>query len=341
MAQETSMKLHNRVMAVPMQRWSNRFRVITQNYGRGRRRAQLTLHVAEREQKRSMKARLKNAWDMVVEFGDITEQRHIFLLASGIAFNQLICIIPLSLFVISIVSGIVPVHDVKAAIENVVQLVLPQGIEAQRAVASVIYDLGAVFTYKSLAGIIALIALLWLSSALFSSLRTGLNAIFHVPTPRFFVWYKLKDLLLTVITAVLVLLTTTLSPMLTAAEEFGRTVMGPNVSPPLFGLGVQTISVISTTVLFYVLYRWVPNRRLPWQIVVMSTLFAVLGWEVARWGFAYYVNTATNLSKFYGGYIVLASLALWFYYSAFVFLISAELAQYIHVRRTEHRAPEA
>jgi membrane protein len=93
--------------------------------------------------------------------------------------------------------------------------------------------------------------------------------------------------------------------------------------------------------MFFVLYRFVPNKRLPWQIVIISTIAAVGLWELARVVFTWYVNSATNFSKFYGGYIVLASLALWFYYSAFIFLISAELAQYIYVKRTEHQAPEA
>ena len=274
-----------------------------------------------------------------MEFGDITERRHIFLLASGIAFNQLVCLIPLILLMISIVSTFVAEQDVKHTVETFLTGLLPKGIEAQRAVADVIYELGVVFSYRSVAGVIAGIALLWLSSALFSSMRTGLNAIFHIPTPKFFVLYKLKDLLLTVITAVLILITTTMSPILTAVEEISVKVLGPQAYEPIFGFGAQALSVIASAVMFYVLYRFVPNRRLPWQIVFLATIFAVLGWEAARWAFTYYVNTATNLSRFYGGYIILASLALWFYYSAVVFLISAELAQYIYVRRTEHQSP--
>jgi membrane protein len=122
-------------------------------------------------------------------------------------------------------------------------------------------------------------------------------------------------------------------------EEYGRTLFPSGAHYQIMGLTAQVISLIATTVLFFVLYRFVPNRKLPWQIVVMSTIFAVGLWEVARVLFTWYVNGASNLSRFYGGYIVLASLALWFYYSAFIFLVSAELAQYIHVKRTEHHAP--
>jgi membrane protein len=172
-------------------------------------------------------------------------------------------------------------------------------------------------------------------------MRTGLNAIFHIPTPKFFILYRLKDLLLTIITAALILVITVLTPVLTVAEEASARLLPNGSDIDVFGLTVQLASIIATSILFFVLYRFIPNRRLPWQVVVMSTLIAVGLWELARFFFTWYVNTATNLSRFYGGYIVLASLALWFYYSAFIFLVSAEIAQYIHVHRTEHRSPVA
>lgn len=278
---------------------------------------------------------------MVYEFFDITDRRHLFLLSAGIAFNQLICMIPLILLVISIVSGLIDEQATKETVRLFLTQLLPTNIEATKTISTVIFELGAVFSYRTLTGWIAGVALLWLSSALFSSMRTGLNAIFHIPTPKFFILYKLKDLLLTIITTALIIATTLVSPMLSVIEETGRSLFPNGDHLQIMGLTAQLISLIATTVMFFVLYRFVPNKRLPWQIVIISTIAAVGLWELARVVFTWYVNSATNFSKFYGGYIVLASLALWFYYSAFIFLISAELAQYIYVKRTEHQAPEA
>ena len=274
------------------------------------------------------------------EFFDITDRRHLFLLSAGIAFNQLICMIPLILLVISIVSGFIDEQATKETVRLFLTQLMPTNIEATKTISGVIFELGAVFTYRTLTGWVAGAALLWLSSALFSSMRTGLNAIFHIPTPKIFILYKLKDLLLTIITTALIIATTLVSPALSVIEETGRSLFPNGDHLQIMGLTAQLISLIATTVLFFVLYRFVPNKRLPWQIVVMSTFAAVGLWELARVLFTWYVNSATNFNKFYGGYIVLASLALWFYYSAFIFLISAELAQYIYVKRTEHRAPE-
>jgi membrane protein len=280
-------------------------------------------------------------WKLIYDFADITDRRHIFLLSSGIAFNLLLCTIPLLVLIVSFVSGVLDVEKTKETVEAALEQFFPKNTQASSLIAGVIAELGAIFNYSSVAGWIAGIALLWLSSALFSSLRTGLNAIFHIPTPKFFVLYKLKDMAFTIITVVMILIVTLLSPLLTLVEQYVRTATQVDDTGLIFGFTVQAASLISTFALFLALYKLVPNKRLPWPIVLMSTGFAVALWEIARIAFSWYVNSATNFSKFYGGYVALASFALWLYYSAFIFLLSAELGQYIYVLRTEKHVPEA
>jgi membrane protein len=280
-------------------------------------------------------------WRLIYDFADITDRRHIFLLSSGIAFNLLLCTIPLLVLIVSFVSGVLDVEKTKETVEAALEQFFPKNTQASSLIAGVIAELGAIFNYSSVAGWIAGIALLWLSSALFSSLRTGLNAIFHIPTPKFFVLYKLKDMAFTIITVVMILIVTLLSPLLTLVEQYVRTATQVDDTGLIFGFTVQAASLISTFALFLALYKLVPNKRLPWPIVLMSTGFAVALWEIARIAFSWYVNSATNFSKFYGGYVALASFALWLDYSAFIFLLSAELGQYIYVLRTEKHVPEA
>lgn len=284
---------------------------------------------------------LRAVWALVYDFADITDRRHIFLLSSGIAFNLLLCTIPLLVLIVSLVSGLLDVQKTKDTVEAALEQFFPRNTQASSLIAGVITELGAIFNYSTAAGWIAGVALLWLSSALFSSLRTGLNAIFHIPTPKFFVLYRLKDMAFTIITVVMILVVTLLSPLLTLVEQYVRTATQVDNTGLVFGFTVQAASLVSTFALFLALYKLVPNKRLPWPIVLMSTGFAVALWELARTLFSWYVNSAANFSKFYGGYVALASFALWLYYSAFIFLLSAELGQYIYVLRTEKHVPEA
>ncbi len=284
---------------------------------------------------------LKRTWTLIYDFVDITDRRHIFLLSSGIAFNLLLCIIPLTVLIVSLVSGVMDVEQTKDTVEAALESFLPKNTQASSLLATIINEVGAFFNYSTAAGWIAGVALLWLASALFSSLRTGLNAIFHIPTPKFFILYKLKDMAFTIVIVVLILVVTLLSPLLTLADQYRVSLSAEGVTGMLFGLTVQAASLIATSVLFLLLYKLVPNKRLPWPIVLMSSGFAVVLWEAARMLFSWYVYSATNFSKIYGGYVAVASFAVWLYYSAFIFLLSAELGQYIYVLRTQHEVPEA
>jgi hypothetical protein len=55
---------------------------------------------------------------MLLPIVDITDRRHIFLLASGIAFNLLLCTIPLVILVLSIVSGVIEEATTKEAVKQ-------------------------------------------------------------------------------------------------------------------------------------------------------------------------------------------------------------------------------
>jgi membrane protein len=287
----------------------------------------------------SVWSRIRKAYAIAYEFVDITDRRHIVLLASGIAFNLLLCTIPLVILVLSIVSGVIEEATTKEAVKQLLTSFLPQNTKATGLIASIVTEVGVVFNYGTVTGWIAGIALLWLASTLFSSLRTGLNAIFHIPTPKIFLWYRLKDMFLTIISAILILIVTLLSPLLTITQTLWVDVLPASLSTFASGFVLAAVSLLSTAVVFMVLYRIVPNGRLPRPIVIMSTILAVVLWEVARVLFSWYVNSATNFSAFYGGYVALASFALWLYYSAFVFLLSAELAQFIHAFRTKKPIP--
>ncbi len=279
------------------------------------------------------------AWHHIEVFFSITDQRHMFLFASGIAFSQLICLIPLTLLGISVVSAIIGEVTTKSAVVELSIRFLPGNANIIDAVNAVIQEVRMVFEYNTLTGWIGGLALLWTASALFSAMRTGLNNIFHIETKRIFIFYRIKDMIMTVTVALLILVTTLISPILSLVETYSQTLLPDGAEQFFFGATAQVVSIIATSILFLTLYRFVPNKRLPWQIVWVSTVAAVVLWESARMVFTWYVNSTTAFSTFYGGYVAIISLALWMYYSSIVFLLCAELGQYIYVVRQEHHPP--
>jgi YihY family inner membrane protein len=281
---------------------------------------------------------IKRLWTAANDFADITARRHLFLLAGGIAFNQVLCLIPFGLVAIGIASGVMDEASTKESVQRFMSNLFPEGTEAAATVGSVVHELTLVFNYGTVAGWVAAVILLWTASALFSSLRTGLNAVFEVETPKFFLVYKLKDIALTIVTVLLVIIATFASPLLSVVESIGSSFVPDDAKGIVLGFTARMISLAVTTVLFVFLYWMVPNQRLPRGIVLASTAVAVVLWEIARVVFAWYITSASNLGRFYGGYVVLASIALWAYYSSLVFLLSAEVGQFVFAAIVRRRA---
>jgi membrane protein len=275
---------------------------------------------------------LRRLWRAAADFADITDRRHIFLLSAGIAFNQLLCLIPFVLVAVGVASSVLDEASTKESVRHVIEGLLPEGVVAAETIAGVLNEIGIVFNYGTVAGWIAGVVLVWTASALYSALRSGLNAIYSIPTPKFFLIYRLKDILLVMISVVLLTVATFVSPVLSAMEAASSGVLEADARSLVFGLTARVVSLVVTTVLFLFLYRFVPNGRMPRPVVLYSTIFAVVLWELARILFAWYIVNATSLGTFYGGYVALASIALWAYYSSLVFLIAAELGQFAHER---------
>ena len=180
-----------------------------------------------------------------------------------------------------------------------------------------------------------LVILVWTSSALFSSLRTGLNAIFSIPTPKFFLVYKVKDLAFTIIIGILILLSTFFTPLISLMSS---SVM--SLSPALGAWSVSNVLAVGISagtalVFFAVILRFVPNKPQPFFIIAWASATSTFLWEIARGAFTYYLNHIASFGRFYGTFSVFVAASLWMYYSALIILVSAEVAEYFYELRQE------
>ena len=73
-----------------------------------------------------------------------------------------------------------------------------------------------------------------------------------------------------------------------------------------------------------------PNNKLPRVVVLLSTAICVVGMELSRIIFAWYISSVSNYGKFYGTYAVVMSMAVWIYYSSLIILLSAEISKYLY-----------
>lgn len=275
----------------------------------------------------------RNAWEVIMEVNGRLGEQHVFLLASGIAFNILLCLLPLLLVALYVAGKVVDVNSFVEAVHNSMLSALPQVEWTNKLIDTIVNEIRYVQGSSSTAGIVGIGVLMWTSSALFSSLRTGLNAIFNIPTPKFFLWYKLKDLFFTIIIALLILASVLLMPTISLLNSKALGLSPDGYDAMISNTMALVINTGSAFILFFFLLRFVPNKPQPLFIITTATITSVVLWESARFIFTWYLNHIASFGRFYGTFTVLVVAAIWIYYSTLIMLVSAEVAEYAYERR--------
>jgi len=97
---------------------------------------------------------------------------------------------------------------------------------------------------------------------------------------------------------------------------------------------LQAVPASVSTIAFFLLYRLVPQARVPWGDALLGGLVAGLLFEGAKEVFALYVTYAPAVSVVYGAFAALPFFLLWIYISWLVVLFGAELTAALEHRRS-------
>lgn len=268
------------------------------------------------------------------------DDHHVFMLASGIAFNITLYIIPMFLVAIYIVNLVVNANDLAALLENVLKDFMPPTASSYELIHTIIEEIQKINLHSSIAGWIGIFSLLWISSTLISSFRAALNAIFHIPAKKIFLFYRMTDIILTLVLTVLMMIYSYLIPMINFVISFLDKYIPEIIHNLISGALLTGVSLGTSFVLFFFIYFFIPTKRLPIFVSFWSTVLCVIMIEISRNVFGWYISGFADYGKFYGTYAVLISMAVWIYYSAFILLTAAEIVNYIYEKRQERRENE-
>ncbi len=96
----------------------------------------------------------------------------------------------------------------------------------------------------------------------------------------------------------------------------------------------KAVSFVLTWTLFAAIYKVLPDKPLDWPDVVFGSFVTSIAIEVGKTLISLYLGTSTVISS-YGAAGALASVVLWIYYSAQIFLLGASFTKACAV--SEHR----
>lgn len=247
---------------------------------------------------------MRFARDRVAEI-DIAE------VASSMALATLLAIVPVLALSLALFAAFPSFADSRKALEDfIVSGFLPA--QYSELLINYLRDFAthaAGLTTFGLAGL-AVTALL-----LIDKLFVTVNRIFKVRVMRPWVQRTLIYWALMTVGPVAVALSVTLTGRAAAAALSG---IDSETGGFLFSLGQILLQGFG----FAVLYKYIPNCRVPAAHALIGGFTAALAGFVVKFGFEYYV-TAGTLTNIYGAFVALPVLILWIYVAWFLFFAGA------------------
>ena len=243
------------------------------------------------------------------------------LLSAGIAFYALLSVFPAIAAVISLWALVLDPQDMARQIAELARLVPPEAAGLIEEQAREIGDNTP--TGLSLTAFGSLAVALFAASKGVRGLIIALNLVYgeeerRGPLGRLLVVASLTLglIALTLVTIVVVALFPLVSGQLGLA---GAPAM-------LVGLARWSALLLVMMAVIAVLYRFAPYRSSPrWEWVSVGTVTATLLWILGSAGLSLYVGRMATLSQLYGSLGAVVVLMLWFWLSAFVVLLGAEI----------------
>ena len=277
---------------------------------------------------------------------DNSGEDNIFFLAGGIAFNLLLAAVPFALLFASALAYLLnqSADASSAEINEIIYRFLPPTPEGEHSpLGRVLLD---IIKSRQAIGIYSVIGFIWFSTRLFGSLRSVLGLIFDIDSDRGIVAGKVFDVQITVVSSLLLVAYTALNAYLALATTRGLLLLGQlGLRQDMMGrleynIG-QVVAFMFIALMFFALYKFLPNRRIRWQMAFIGALFTSFLLEFAKRAFGAYVSSF-NPGSFYSGTLAaLIIVVVWTYYAAIIFILGGEVAQVYELRRVRRLQREA
>ncbi len=257
------------------------------------------------------------------------DEHHVFLLAGGLAFSLLICVIPFFLIMFSVLGNILKSQNIQSQVNLAVDTIIPYDNYSEFVKKIIFTRINEVIAYKNIAGIIGGFGLLFAASGLFSSMRTILNKVLGIETSVHFLIGKLRDFALVIMVILIFFITTITSPILDLLIQAaqGWESLSYFRSSIFEHFILSLISLVLIFIVFFILYITVPVRKPGRNSTLVSALSAAVLWEAAKQGFGFYLHHFGTFGRIYGTYALIVVVAFWIYYSSIAFIIGAEIGR--------------
>lgn len=182
---------------------------------------------------------------------------------------------------------------------------------------------------------------LWAASRGMMSIIRGLNHSYGVKETRHFLQLNTIAIASTIGLSVMMVLSLF---MIVFGRIIGSYIFGLVGAKTLFyslwayfRYGISLALMIAT---FFILYRYLPNKRLKARSIILGTAFTTIGWISASMAFSLYINRFANYELIYGSLGGIFALIIWLYISTLIFLLGGGINAISSNLDNEHKPPD-
>jgi len=223
-----------------------------------------------------------------------------------------------------------------------------EGVQRQviDAVKGVIGEKGADSVGAMLAGsgtagqgvfatIIGTATLLFAAIGVVVQLKEALNTVWEVePERRSGLWGFVRDYVLSLAGLLAVGFLLMISMLLAAGLAAIGKYMGDALPEALMHALAFTVSFLTTSAMFAMIFKWMPDAKVDWQDVILGAVGTAALFEIGKFVISFYIGKQ-GLDSTYGASASIVIVLIWVYYSAQILLFGAE---FTHARAEQRES---
>ena len=241
--------------------------------------------------------------------------------ASSLAFNFFLAFFP-SIIVLFTLIPFVPIVGFQEQLFVLIMDILPPS--TYEATKSIVDDI----VNNEQGGLLSLtfILALYFSTNGVSAMITGFNATYHLTDKRTWIQLRFLSFVLTLILAVLLILTIIFQIFSQGFMNFLVTEgYLQQYSADLILYAKWLILVIVLFISISILYYFGPADKIRWKFLSAGSISATLLSVITSVGFSYYINNFAQYNQLYGSIGTLLVILLWMYFNSIILLLGFEL----------------
>ena len=277
------------------------------------------------------KKRLINLYQLITDFVKKCNDDHVGAFGAMAAFFILLSIIPFMIFLLTLTRYLpFSKDDLISSLTNVLSF---ESDTLIRKIVNEVYSKSGT-TVSAMSILIAL----WSSSRGVYAISLGLNSVYDIDENRNYFVLRFVSMIYTALLALLI-------SMIIVIWIFGNTLydyfkerfefLGNIISNMMHKRLIFTIIVL--TVVFMLIYQYIPNRRSRFSSQLPGAVISSLGWIICSVGTEFYVSHFGSFSYIYGSMASIMLIILWLYICMSIVFYGAELNYFLENKKNYHK----